>query len=40
MSCTVQFWPKSIKFVRERNKQQEKALPEDKNKEERADVIE
>ena len=40
MNCTVQPWPKSIKFVREANKQQERALPEDENKEEMADVME
>ena len=40
MSRTIQPWPKSIKFVREGNKQQERVLPEDENKEERANVIE
>ena len=40
MSCTVQPCPKSIKFIREGNNQQERALPEDENKEEKADVIE
>ena len=40
MSCTVQLWPKSIKFVREENEQQEEALPEDKNREEKIDFIE
>jgi len=40
VSCTVQPWPKSIKFVRRGNNQQERALPEDENKEENTDVIE
>ena len=40
VSCTVQLWPKSIKFVREGIKQWEMALPEDENKEEMANVIE
>ena len=40
MSCIVQSWPKSIKFVRERNEQQERALPEDENKEEMANAME
>ena len=40
VSCAVQPWPKSLKFVREGNKQQKRALPEDKNKEERGNVIE
>ena len=40
MSCTVQSWPKLIKFVREENEQQEGALPEDKDREEKVDFIE
>jgi len=40
VSCTIQSWPKSIKFVREGNNQQGRALPEDKNKEEKTNVIE
>ena len=40
MSCTVQPWPKSIKFVRGGNKQQKRALLDDENKEEMANVIE
>ena len=40
VSCVVQPWLKSIKFVREGNKQQERALPKDENKEEMADIIE
>ena len=39
-SCTVQPWPKSIKFVRGGNKQQKRALLDDENKEEMANVIE
>ena len=39
VSCTIQPWPKSMKFVRKGNKQQERALPEDQNKEEKANVI-
>ena len=40
MSCTVQPWPKSIKFVREGNEQQERALPEDEDREEKSNFIE
>ena len=40
MSYTVQLWPKSIKFVTEGNEQQEKALPEDANREENVNFIE
>ena len=40
MSYTIQPWPKSIKFVREKNSQQEGALPEDKDREENVDFIE
>ena len=32
VSWMVQPWPKSIKFVREGNKQQEGALPEDEDR--------
>ena len=40
MSCTVQSWLKSIKFVTEGNEQQEEALPEDANREENVNFIE
>ena len=40
VSCIVQHWPKSIKFVRERNEQQEGALPEDEDTEENVNFIE
>ena len=40
MSCTAQPWPKSIKFVREGNEQQGRALPEDEDREEKANFIE
>ena len=40
MSCTVQPWPRSIKFVRVRNEQKERALPKDENREENANFIE
>ena len=40
MSCTVQSWPKSIKFVREGNEQQERTLCKDENKEEKTNIIE
>ena len=38
--CTVQLWPKSIKFVKEGNEQQEKALPKDEDREENVNFIE
>ena len=40
VSYTVQPWLKSIKFVRERNEQQEGALLEDKDREENVNFIE
>ena len=40
MSCTIQPWPKSIKFVRGGNEQQERALPEDEDREENVNFIE
>ena len=39
MSCIVQPWPKLIKFVRERNEQQEGVLPEDEDREEEVNFI-
>ena len=40
MSYIVQPLLKSIKFIREENEQQEGALPEDKDREEKVDFIE
>ena len=40
MSCTVKSWPKSIKYVREGNEQQEGAMLKDANKEENVNFIE
>ena len=40
VSCTIQPWPKSIKFVRGGNEQQERALPEDEDREENVNFIE
>ena len=40
VSYTVQSWPKSIKFVREGDEQQEGALPEDEDREEKVNFIE
>ena len=40
VSCTIQRWPKSIEFVREGNEQQERALPEDQDREEKINFSE
>ena len=40
MSCIVQLWTKSIKFIREGNEQQERALLEDVDREEKVNFIE
>ena len=40
MSCTVKSWPKSIKYVREGNEQQEGAMLEDVDREENVNFIE
>ena len=40
VSCTVQSWLKSIKFVREGDEQQEGALSEDEDREEEVNFIE
>ena len=39
MRATIQPWPKAIGFVREWNEQQEETLPEDRNKEEKVNLI-
>ena len=39
VSCTVKSWPKSIEFVRERNKQQEETLPKDQDRVEKVNLI-
>ena len=39
VSCTIQIWPKSIKFVREGNEQQEGTLPEDPDRENKLNLI-
>ena len=39
VSCTIQLWLKSIEFVREGNKQQKRALPEDQDREEKVNFI-
>ena len=39
VSGTIQPWPKSIEFVRNRNEQQEGTLPNDRNREENANFI-
>ena len=40
VSCIVQPWLKSIKFVGEENEQQEGALPKDEDREEKVNFIE
>ena len=39
MRGPIQPWPKAIGFVREWNEQQEETLPEDRNKEEKVNLI-